>query len=414
MKDSVEATNSLDDSSKGSVRLDWLDLTRLLCAFMILGVHWLRACYELRLFGVGEAHVLIENYQGQDIGLSMLPHVFIERPINLAAWLADVVGILGGFGWEAVSALIIVSGFSLTMSIKARRFRASQWIVWIRKRANRILVPFYLVAIPFISLFFILLVLLPRFHQTFFVAILAKLHVQFHTPILGILMSHIVLFDPYKPQGIASFFAPAWWFVPAILLAYLSYPILIGFVRKNSALSLITAGIVSIVSYRLADTGVLYNENWYYIVLQESFNFTLGIAFGHAWTTGGRIAFERAMQRRSMFLIGVGAFLVGNVANWSPFTRPIASMLFGPGLLLILIAIAIRLKGRTAAVARKLDSYDLYLVHQPFAYPIALGAKLIFHSYAIFFGMFGFYFATAIAAMMLSALQSRIKKRSIG
>ncbi|GAC1305544.1 MAG: hypothetical protein NVS2B3_01500 [Vulcanimicrobiaceae bacterium] len=383
-------------------RLDWLDLTRLLCACMILGIHWLRACFKVELFGVGEANVLVDGYQNQSIGLGMLPHVLVAGTAPTAAtWLANVVGILGGFGWEAVSALVIVSGFSLTLSLGEKRLDLRQWAAWLLARGKRILYPFYLVAIPFVGIYVALLFIVPTLHGAFFAGIDAKLRALFHTPPLGIVFSHVLLFDPYQRQGVASMFAPAWWFVPAILVAYVAYPAFVALARRSERALLAIAAAVTIGSYALADRRVLIDESWYFIALMEAFNLALGIALARAWQMPERReAIESALASPYAFAIGLTLFVDGNLANWSPVTRPIASMLFGPGLLLLLVAISFATRrSRFASLGTTIDSYDLYLVHQPFAYPIALAARFLFHGYAVFLGMVVFY-ATAIGVSL--------------
>lgn len=397
-------------------RIDWLDFTRFLCAFMILGIHWLRACFKTGLFGVGEKNVLVDGYQGQTIGLGMLPHVLIAGSApTLPVWLSNLVGLLGGFGWEAVSALIIVSGFSLSLSLGTKSLDLAQWLDWLAKRAKRILVPFYLIALPFLAAYFLLLLVVPKFHGSFAHGIDKKLHELFHTPLLGVLMSHIALFDPFQRQGIASFFAPAWWFVPAILVAYASYPFLIWIARRNEMALFFGSAALSIATYALVERNILIDESWYYIVLQESFNFSLGILAGKAWlTTSRREAIERVLRPWYAFPVGLAMFALGNVANWSSSTRPIASIFFGPGLLLMLVAISMYAqKSALAHVARKIDSYDIYLVHQPFAFPIALAGRFLFNEYAIFVGMFAFYAIAILAAMLLGNVRRRLERRTV-
>jgi hypothetical protein len=59
-------------------------------------------------------------------------------------------------------------------------------------------------------------------------------------------------------------------------------------------------------------------------------------------------------------------------------------------------------------VLTSFDAYDLYLVHQPFAFPIALVAKVLFHSYGAVLGWFVFLGVVAVATKLVTAGQRAI------
>jgi hypothetical protein len=252
--------------------------------------------------------------------------------------------------------------------------------------------------------------ILPHLHEPLAAVLDAKLLSQFHTPPLGVLLSHVVLLDPYAFQWGADFVAPAWWFVPAILLAYAAYPALRYASRFAHGMPLLAgSALVTIGAYAASNAGIITNETWYYIVLQELFNFSLGIVLAHAWLAGGRPLIERLVGDPRVFCAAFALFVIGNVANWSPQFRPVASMLYGPSLVVMLVFIAKLLERRPfARHLTGIDAYDLYLVHQPFAYPIAFGAELLFHQYAVFIGWFVFLAVATIATKLLSAVQRPI------
>jgi peptidoglycan/LPS O-acetylase OafA/YrhL len=401
-------------SSPGRARLVWLDLARLLCALMILGLHWLHAGYNVGSFGAGDPVNLVMDYQGHSGGIRMLPYLFIAGTApTLSTWLTNVIGFLGGFGWEAVSALILISGFSLAISQAGKTLEPGQWVGWFGKRAVRILVPFYLVAIPFLLLYAGAVVALRHQHGALAAALESKLLSQFHTPLLGVIASHLVLFDPFARSWSADFFAPAWWFIPAILLAYVAYPFLRAAAGVVYGIPLLCGtAVVTIFAYVMSDAGVLVNETWYYIVLHELFNFTLGIVLGVAWANGARPRIERLLDDPRAFAIAAALFVLGNLANWTPAVRPIASMLYGPSLVLIVVFLSRRLEDRPGVTTLlKVDSYDLYLVHQPFAFPIALIAKQLFHGYSIFIGWFVFVAVAFVAARLLAFAQKLVLRQ---
>ena len=394
-------------SQDNAGRLRWLDVTRILCALMILGIHWLRAGFRVGLFGSGDPVNLVMDYQSHSGGLRLFHYVLIAgNGTALGTWLTNLIGLLGGFGWEAVSALVLISGFSLALSQRGARPTRTEWFAWYGKRARRILVPFYIAAFFFLTLYGIAAVALPHLSGRFADAIGTKMLSQFHTPPLGVLSSHLLLIDPYNRFWSADFLAPAWWFVPAILLAYATYPIVATAMRRSGAACLLAAGAVTVASYAAAGAGVLWNETWYYIVLQESFNFTLGIFIAALWLSPKRTLLERTLDDPRIFALAGVVFVIGNLANWSGELRPVASMLYGPSLTLMLAFIGRLLaRARFAAALTSVDPYDLYLVHQPFAFPLALVAGAVLHSYAVFVGWFVFVAVSVFAAKVLTRVQ---------
>jgi Acyltransferase family len=389
-------------------RLHWLDITRVLCALMILGIHWLRACYKAGLFGVEGQPSIVMDYQAHSGGFRIFNYLLIAgSDHHLSGWLTNVIGLLGGFGWEAVSALVLISGFSLAISQGTKSLNPRQWFTWYGKRAKRILIPFYLVAFFFLALYFLAAHVLPAMHGRLATEFDTKLLGQFHTPLLGVIISHIFLVDPFNRDWSADFFAPAWWFIPAILLAYAAYPFIRSASRVGNGLPLLAGtALLSIGGFMAADAGLISNETWYYIVLQESFNFALGVVVARVWLGPGRSALERALGDPRVLAIAAVLFVLGNVANWSPQARPIASMLYGPSLVVILVFLGKRLeRSRVSQAITSVDAYDLYLVHQPFAFPLAAMSKILLHSYAVFVGWFIFVAVAAGAAKVLSNVQ---------
>ncbi len=398
------------DASKQGRRLVWLDLVRIYCALLIVGVHWLRACYRNGLLGPQDRVNLVGDYQAHRGVVVMLHHLLVAgTSARLSTWLTNIVGLLAGFGWEAVSALILVSGFSLSVFANLDTVRGSSLLSWYEKRAKRILVPFYLVAIPFLALYLLLLEASAHVHGKFAGAIHEKLVDLFHTPVLGVVLSHSVLFDPFQREGLASFFAPAWWFVPAILLAYLLYPLLnMLTARVGSIPTLLIALSVTLCSYEFG-RGILIDECWYFIVVQECFNFTLGVVAGNLWRSGRNAEISKVLFSSWSLPLGFAMFVAGSVANWSGIFHPIASALFGPGLVIGFAYVAKRFEERRAMRAvLRVDAYDVYLVHQPFAFPIALAGKFLLHGFTVFVGGIVYVGVVIVASLGFAAAQRAV------
>lgn len=387
----------------GDKRLLWLDVAKLFCAVLVVAIHWLRACYKVGLFGGNDRTSLVMDYQGHNTGLQMLHYVLIAGSgLSFEVWLTNAVGFLGGFGWEAVSGFIVISGFSVTIALGRPSASATSWISWYKRRAWRILLPFYIVALPFLACYATALAVLPHFAVSPILDM--KLHSLFSTPLLGIVMSHVLLFDPYGYQWSADFFSPSWWFVPAILLAYAVYPTLRFASRILLGIPLLVASaFISASSYVLSDSGVLVNQHWYFIVLNELFNFALGIVLANAWLGSHRGLIERLLLDPRVLLMATFIFVLGNLANWAEMTRPFASMLYGPSLVVMLSFAGARIQNRVRTVQLSVvDPYDLYLVHVPFGFPVALAARALFAGYGVFLGWFMFLAIAVVAAAAVS------------
>ena len=395
------------DSTRNSGRIIWLDITRVLCALMIVSFHWLRASYKVGLVGPA-ATDLLAHYQANTGGFRLFQEILIARSnFSVSDWLTNSIGLVGGFGWEAVNALILVSGFSLAISQRGKKLNPSEWVSWLLKRAKRVLVPYYWFALPLLAFSGLSILILHQEHGYFAHTLETKLLSQFTTPVPGVILSHILLFDPWGVQLSANFLAPAWWFVPAILIAYLTYPAVRAASRLFHGIPLLVASAaITVVSYSISEPGPLIYEMWYFIVLHEAFAFSLGIVVAGYWLNGGRPALERMVSDPRVLVIAIAGFLLGNVMNWTSQFHPFASMVYGPSLLVALAYVGTRLERN--AVGRKLlavDSYDLYLVHQPFAFPLALLSETVFHRYATFVGFFLFMAVSLIAARLLAIVQ---------
>lgn len=382
---------------------------------MVVGIHWLREAYRVGLFGAGRPTSIVMDTQEHTGGAAQLAHYVLVAGTGSspAIWLTNVIGLFGAFGWEAVSAMIVISGFSLSLAQRESVLAPAAWLSWYGKRARRILVPYYLIALPFLAIGVLLVFVLPHLHGAVAANLDAKLLSQFHTPPLGVLLSHLILVDPWGFTWGGDFIAPAWWFVPAILLAYAVYPLVRVAARIGNGIPLLVGtACISIIAFELKELRILENETWYYIVLQESFDFSLGVVLARAWMGSGRALLERLMVDPRFALAAFAVFVLGNIMNWMPQIRPAACLLYGPSCLALLVFVAKLLeRKRIAGVLTSFDAYDLYLVHQPFAFPIALVAKALFHSYGVFFGWFVFLGVVAVATKVVTAGQQALFAR---
>jgi peptidoglycan/LPS O-acetylase OafA/YrhL len=384
-------------------RVKWLDVLRLLCALEIVGFHWLRAGHNAGLFGDPDDSLsLVEAYWGDSgRGFAGLHYLLIDRADTTFPSIAtNLIGLLFGFGWETVNVFILLSGLSLSFSTASLRGRLHRWYI---RRASRIMVPYYIVALPIVCAAFVF---------CHFAALWAgspgrlaeKVHSSTAGPWEWTILKHLVLLDPTQPQWIASFFSRAWWFVPAILVAYLFFPLFhIALRRLGTIATLLFASGLSFLSYRLVQQGTLLLNAWYFVVLNEAFSFTLGMAIGTVLRgSRGRRLIERMLETWTVIGLGLALFAMGNLANLFHATFAISSPLYTCGMAMVLGGVSKRLSRFTTLVklARRIDIYHLYLIHQPLAFPAAVLAGLSLGSLGLVLG-FPLYLLAVVAVALL-------------
>jgi peptidoglycan/LPS O-acetylase OafA/YrhL len=376
----------MDEKSPGrssaAFRLDWLDILRILCALEIIGLHWLRAGRSVGLFGSAADPVSLVDVDWGDTGRGLAGlHALILpgsdwSPGSIAR---NTLGILFALGWQAVNVFILMSGLSLGLSYK----RPDSWAGlarWYVRRAGRILPPYYLVALPIVCLGLAFLVVAGH-HGGMIGHLAEKVHGLLPDPWEETLLTHVFLVDPSQPQWIAKFFSPAWWFVPAILVAYLAFPFFHLVLRGLGALvAVLLALLTTLVSYALFQAGLLYLNAWYFAVLQEAFSFMLGIVIGRALLDPSqRQRIQHLLGTWTALAAGLALFCIGNIAALFHATYAASSPLYTCGLALILAMPSVRLARSRAVVrqAKRVDAFHVYLLHQPLAFPVAVLAAAV-------------------------------------
>jgi hypothetical protein len=183
--------------------------------------------------------------------------------------------------------------------------------------------------------------------------------------------------------------------------------------RLGRTYFLLAAAFISITSYCLELTGFLSVNAWYFIILLEIFNFALGMVLGqqfHQEETRKKIdlfLFKKSTQVLAFILI-----IVGNLCNWFLPLYPFSSGLFTIGLFVLGMNLSVWLMNFSFFKwLSKLNSYNLYLIHQPFATLVALSTVYILHGYAAFFGLFLYFFVifglTIVFSQSVAWLESK-------
>ena len=132
-------------------------MLRFSCAVEIEGFHWLRGSYKLSAYGCPASLNPVMDYKSTGLGWHGL---LLPMQIGCAPYPISVVnrllGFLFGYGWEAVSLFILISGFSLTLHLPEVRGHHF-WRRWYAGRFRRVLTPYYEIALPLITVFLIIL-----------------------------------------------------------------------------------------------------------------------------------------------------------------------------------------------------------------------------------------------------------------
>jgi peptidoglycan/LPS O-acetylase OafA/YrhL len=285
--------------------------------------------------------------------------------------IEDGLGVLFEFGWEAVHVFVLLSGFSLALSLTKRSTRP-HWTSWIWTRAERVLIPFYTISLPLT----LVMLMLSLYNGTGVLGQFArKLALNGGESPERVILSQLLLEDPWHRLWVPTFLAPAWWFVPAILFGYLFFPaIWLALNRCGARLTLTLSLAVSILSYTLMLHWRIIEWGWYFVIPNEAFNFSLGAVLGRYFgSTQGTKKIEACLRSPRSLVYGVLLVVVGNLANLYSATYPVSSSIFTLGLSMCGGYLAVLL-GQTwlGRIIGAIDSYVLYLSHQPFAFVFAV------------------------------------------
>jgi hypothetical protein len=319
----------------------------------------------------------------------------------------NLLGLIFGFGWQAVNVFVVISGFSLVLS-RANRHQKGTWIA---RRAKRILTPYWLIAVPLVFLLVGLGWILPYLHHPLALQMQEKLKLL-STPPAELVASHLLLFNPWETAGIASFLSPAWWFVPAILAAYLAFDLFSRGLQALQARSFLalTFGI-SVLAALGNHAGILpIKQGWYYILLYEPFLFALGIVCGTLYfNPETRESFEKTLFSPTALWLGLLMVPLGSALNWLPATHLLlGSSIYTIGLCIVGAHLARKLQ--TLEIVKPLlrcDPYYLYLMHQPFAYPMALLSRALFGPLAAACGLVIYLPTMLISTLTVGAAERK-------
>ncbi|XGV94484.1 MAG: acyltransferase family protein [Leptolyngbya sp. BL-A-14] len=329
-----------------SSRLAWLEGIRILAAVLLL-------LYHAQLLYTGYA------YTPQPTGLAANLRQLIS-PVEGAAdpgWLLRFAGIPAWFGFQFVDVFVLISGFSLVLSLRGKPLVVGSFL---KHRVLRILWPFWTVA--WLSY-----------------PVLWAIGVATHSyiPSLWHIFAGVtfpLLFD-YSGELLLPTSGP-WWFVPLILSFALIFPFLWHLLQRWGATNLLLISTLLTVAYRVLaiykfdghPTYVILDTptDWhpFLIFLSKLSTFVLGMVVAQLYIQGKGPIFWKAQRA---LLLGVPLYALGFVCQFYRIGWVVVDLLLPIGLTLccmvVFRALAQLRPLATLLVWLGAHSYSFFLIH---------------------------------------------------
>lgn len=329
-----------------SPRLAWLEGIRILAAVLLL-------LYHAQLLFTGYA------YTPQPIGLADNLRQLVT-PVEGAAdpgLFLRLLGIPAWFGFQFVDVFVLISGFSLTLSLRGNPLAVGSFL---KRRVLRILWPFWTVA--WLSY-----------------PVLWAIGVATHSYIPSVWhifagVTFPLLFD-YSGELLLATSGP-WWFVPLILSFTLVFPFLWHLLQRWGATNLLLISTMITVAYRALavykfdghPTYVILDTptDWhpFLIFLAKLSTFVLGMVVAQLYAQGKGPLFWKAQRA---LLIGVPLYALGFVCQFYRAGWVVVDLLLPMGLTLCCMVL-FRALAQLRPIAPFLiwlgaHSYSFFLIH---------------------------------------------------
>jgi len=310
--------------------------------------------------------------------------------VGVCALQAAVVAV-SSVGFHGVSVFILLSGFTLSLSV-ARRADDIAWWPWYRSRLTR-LFPLYWTA-----------------HVIYLVSPSAV-----HLEAIDYRLLLSFLGDRLVPLEAVFLYAnAAWWYFGLLLQIYLVFPVLFRAHRRlGSARFLLVAAVITVTTRYLLlfPLASQHSESLLLGALFTSrlFELAAGIALADAFTRDSAATLLE-LRRPSTLALGAGLYAAGVYSYSSPLAYVATDALIGCGLTILLVNLAgwIEPHPRIGTPLLRVGqySYGLYLLHQP--YMTWLGTRLSSLPLAAFIAV-GLA-ATAVLALASMAIEKRVNR----
>lgn len=297
-----------------SQRLAWLEGIRFFAAVLLL-------LYHAQLLFTGYA------YTPQPSGLAENWQRLFTSPDGIFSWPdlgSRILAFPVWFGFQFVDVFVLVSGFSLVLSLKGKTLEVGSFL---KRRLLRILAPLWTVA-----------------WLAYPVLWAIGTATQSYIPSLWHMFAGVtfpLLFD-YNGELLLYTSGP-WWFVPLILSFALVFPFLWHLLRRWGATNLLlVSGLVTIIYRTLAvyqfgghPTYVIFNtpSDWqpFLPFIAKLSTFVLGMVVGQLYARGKGPVFWSAQRA---LLIGIPVYILGFVCQFYPLGWVFADLLLPIGLTL--------------------------------------------------------------------------------
>lgn len=328
-----------------SQRLAWLEGVRIFAAVFLLLYHaqllFTKYAYTPQPTG------LVDNLRRLFLASDRLGQGFFSQLSSIPIW----------FGFQFVDVFVLVSGFSLVLSLKGKPLEIESFL---RKRFLRILLPFWTVAwLAYPVLWAI-----------------AQLTNSYAPDAWHIFagMTFPLLFD-YGGNLLLPTNGP-WWFVPLILSFAFVFPLLWSLLQRWGTRNLLVVSILLTFIYRAFAVYVFGGHPTYVVIdtpvgwqpflpfIAKLSTFVLGMTIAKAYLQGKGLFFWRSS---TALLVGIPVYAAGCVCQFYKFGWIFVDFLLAIGLTLccmvVFRAISEQVKTASLLVWLGSHSYSYFLIH---------------------------------------------------
>ncbi|HEY9880003.1 MAG TPA: acyltransferase family protein [Leptolyngbyaceae cyanobacterium] len=326
-------------------RLIWLESIRIIAAVMISLYH---------------AQIYFSNY-----AFTPKPVGLVENLKELLAFGSETNIILPirllsapfWFGFQFLDVFILISGFSLVLSLKGQPLVIGQFL---KKRLSRLLFPFWTVAWLAFPILWILGALTHTYAPD-----------AWHS-FVGMTFP---LAADYRGSLLLSTSGP-WWFIPLIISFTLVFPLLWSLAQRWGVRNLLLFSSILTVVYRMLAIYLLgghptyvvmstpANEEPFQLFLSKLIIFVIGIAVAVVYQKGQGPIF---WSHRRAIIVGFFLYAIGFVCQFYQLGWAFADLLLPLGLALVAMALTRRLSSipRLQPWLLRLGacSYSYFLIH---------------------------------------------------
>jgi peptidoglycan/LPS O-acetylase OafA/YrhL len=329
-----------------SQRLAWLEGIRIIAVVMLLLYH-----IQLRFTGYA--------YTPQPTGLEDNLRQLITVTDNLPSWGISpfLFGVPAWFGFQFVDVFVLISGFSLVLSLEGKPLEIGKFL---KQRLSRILWPFWIVTLVSWPILW---------------AIALATDTRFPNPWYFFAGISFPLTYSYNGELLIGTSGP-WWLMSLVLSFAVLFPFLWTLLQRWGASNLLLASVLVSVGYRTLATYILGGHptyvlwdtpaGWYPFALfvAKLSTFVLGMVIGQAYLRGqGPVHWDS----QHLLIVGMPVYLLGFFCQFYMWGWVLAELLLPIGLLfwwMVILRGVASLPGLAMGlIALGSHSYSYFLLH---------------------------------------------------